>query len=145
MHILWPTGGSTATPTESRPPTCRRQSNILQSLRKSSSAPTITSSIWRRIRMVIVRIIRAGCRINPRSQRWASRRDRQLSGGSCVEPEGYQLATSKIHVFLQENAGCFRRRRLPEVYRWFSVRKVLGEEPFVGGRYRAQLVRHQTE
>src|ERR1039458_7132285 len=107
--------------------------------------PNCQTRVWRRIRMVIVRIVRAGCRINPRSQRWASRRDRQLSGGSCVEPEGYQLATSKIHVFLQENAGCFRRRRLPEVYRWFSVRKVLGEEPFVGGRYRAQLVRHQTE
>src|ERR1022692_3898647 len=107
MHILWPTGGSTATPTESRPPTCRRQSNILQSLRKSSSAPTITSSIWRRIRMVMVRIIRAGCRINPRSQRWASRRDRQLSGGSCVEPEGYQLATSKSTYFCRKTPDVF--------------------------------------
>jgi hypothetical protein len=36
------------------------------SVRENASAPTITSSIWRRIRMAIARIIRAGFRINPR-------------------------------------------------------------------------------
>jgi len=41
-------------------------------------------------------------------------------------PEGYQLATSKIHVLLRENAVWFRRRRLPEVYRWAGFRKVRG-------------------
>jgi hypothetical protein len=62
----WSTDGSTATSTESRPIECRRRRKRLIYLRELVSAPTTTSSIWRRIRMGIARIIRAGCLINQR-------------------------------------------------------------------------------
>jgi hypothetical protein len=48
--------------------------------------------------------------------------------GFYVEPEGYRLTKSKIHVFLQENAGRCRPRRLVEVYRWSDRSKVRGKE-----------------
>jgi len=75
------------------------------SVEENASAPTITSSTSQRIRVGIARIIRAGSASNPRSYRWGKGRKSWLTEGSVVEPEGYQLATSNIHVFLQENAS----------------------------------------
>jgi hypothetical protein len=73
------------------------------SVQENASAPTITSSIWRRIPEATAPIIRAESASNPRSYRWGKGRKSWLTEGSVVEPEGYQLTTLKNPVFLQKN------------------------------------------
>ena len=105
----WSTGGSTATSTESRPVTHQRRHNALVFVPIPRSAPTITSSIWRRIPMAIARIIRAGSPSNPRSYRWGRRRDRWFDPVSSGETRGYALTDSRPCVFPLEYAVRFRR------------------------------------
>jgi hypothetical protein len=81
----------------------------------SASAPTITSSTWRRIRADIARIIRAGSRSNPQSYRWGRRRSTWYHPVSSGETGSYALTESKPSVFPQENARCFRCRGLREI------------------------------
>ena len=55
---------------------------------ENASAPTTTSSAWRRIRTGTARIIRAGLPSNPRSYTWGRRRKRLRSFGFYQEAKG---------------------------------------------------------
>src|ERR1017187_5649890 len=55
-----------------------------------------TSSIWRRIRIGIARIIRAGCPSNPQSYMWGRRRNRWFDPVSFGEPMGYKPITIRV-------------------------------------------------
>ena len=101
----WSTGGSTATSTESLPVDWSRLDNPVISVQIYASVPTITSSISRRIRTGTVALAGVEFRSNSRSYQWERRRKSWLTEASIVEPHGYQLATSKIRIFLRENAS----------------------------------------
>jgi hypothetical protein len=89
----WSTGRPKASSTETVPGEEPPGPNLLVSLWKIASAPIITSSTWRRIRVAIARITRAEFPINPRCQRWARRRSlrshpvfvRNTAGVFCAE------------------------------------------------------------
>jgi hypothetical protein len=79
------------------------------SVQENGSAPTVTSSIWRRIRVGTAGSDDVEFPSNSRSYRWGRRRDRRLIAAPSAQSEVYQLMVSKIHVFLQKDASLFRR------------------------------------
>ena len=68
--------------------------NCVISALKNASAPTITSSTWRRIRMGTARIIRAGFPIDPRCYIRVRRRSSWRYLGSIGKPKGYQMESA---------------------------------------------------
>jgi len=58
------------------------------SVQENASAPTITSSIWRRILMVIAVLGGVEFPSNLRSYKWGRRRDPRLAEGFGANPEG---------------------------------------------------------
>jgi hypothetical protein len=74
--------GSMLRPTESRPVEAYRSSNRGDSVGFPASGRTITSSIWRRIRMGTAALADAGSPTNPRGYRWGRKRSRSYTEGS---------------------------------------------------------------
>ena len=70
-----------------------------------TSAPTITSSTSRRIRTGTAALAAAEFPSNSRTYKWGRGRKSWFAEGSRGKPQGNQLAMSKIHVFLQEDAS----------------------------------------
>ena len=132
-----------ATSTESRPVEHQRWRNVLVCGGNRTSAPTITSSNWRRIRMDIAGLEGVGCPSNLRSKRWG---------------EGVVDATPRIPAGSQTVTGILRRdpacscrkiqvvstpKSTEEIYRRSGVRIVRGEgqmrRRFEGSRLKAYL------
>jgi hypothetical protein len=99
---------STTTSTESRPAWCPPRHNAVSLVGNSSSGPTITSSIWRRIRMGTARITRAGFPIDPRCHIRVRRRSHSYHFESARKPRGYQ----RNETFLAGKRGKGRFRRV---------------------------------
>ncbi len=94
-----------ASSTRSRPNGGPSARNSGVSVGFPSSAPTITSNIWRRIRIGTVALAGVGCPSNSRRYRWGRRRESWLVEGSHGKADGYQVTASKIEVFLREDAS----------------------------------------
>ena len=82
------TAGATATSTESRPVEVDRDSKRGDLVGFPDSGRTITSSIWRRIRMAIAALAAVGSPTVPKSRRWARRCKRLPRGHSQADPAG---------------------------------------------------------
>jgi hypothetical protein len=95
-----------------------------------NSAPTITSSTWRRIRMGIARIIRAESPIDPRCYIRVRRRSswRCLV---CIRTPGSYQGELRLSAGI---CGVISAQRSTEVYRCYARRKVRGEGPVLVGR-----------
>ena len=67
---MWSTDTTISPSTESLPVTGPLPRNRVIPMRESASAPTITSSIWRRIRTGIAGLEGVGSPSNPQSYKW---------------------------------------------------------------------------
>jgi hypothetical protein len=121
----WSTDGSTSRSTGSRPARDCRQRNGAVSVGFPPSGATITSSIWRRIRVGIAGLEGVGCPSNSRSYRWGRRRSRSYTEGSGRNP----LVSGAVCRDPACSRGKMPMRLGAEVYRNSTDGLYLGKYP----------------
>ena len=120
--------GLTWASTESRPLRATDGSKRAASVGFSASGRTITSSIWRRMRMGIAGLDGVACPSKSRSHGWERRRSRRYAEGFRRTSDDKRRSDTRSRAALRENERRLRRWRLPEFEHRPRDRMIRGAE-----------------